>query len=281
MATAIGLLGAATASLLVGLVAHLALAPPGTAARVISGFGVVFAAAAMAGNAAKADGPRRLTIRDGAQPAFRAGPRARSRVFSAAVVLLGPLLAGCGLGSFGWLALPVVGALGVAHLLALFVGRPAVTLTPEGVEVAGVARRRFVPWSAMRPGTPRVEAHSDWLLGLTVDRPELVRGGKRRVWLPVRHLDIEPDFLAEALRHYVDVPERRAAIGTVTEHAALLAELESNGAQPQRDSRDGPDDRGRRRVAPPGEVGPLRPAPPVTARLARHSRQPVGDRDLG
>ncbi|GAA1771151.1 hypothetical protein [Luedemannella helvata] len=290
LATAVGLLIGAAAAWLGGLIAHLTVPTSAVPARVICALGALLAAIALAANAAPADGPARLSIRGGT---FRVRPRARSRAFSVAVILLALLTAGLlaeptssfrvalALGPLGWAVLATAGAAGAIHLNALVTGRPTLSITPDAVHVVTAIRRRVVPWAAVRPGTPSVNPHGDWLLGLTIDRPDLVRGGPERVWLPVRHLDVDPDFLVEALRHYVDHPCDRQGIGTEAGRRDLYAELESTRAQLPGDPRGLDDDRGRGRVPPPGQVRPLRPAADGAARLADHSGEPVGGRDLG
>ncbi|GAA1800368.1 hypothetical protein GCM10009682_22470 [Luedemannella flava] len=293
LATAVGLLVGAATAWLAGLIAHLTVPTSATPARVICVFGGMLAAAGLAVNAAPARGATRFTVRGGA---FRVGPRRRSRLFSVGVVLLSLLSAGVlaepaaaggpavALGPLGWALLAGAAATGMIHLTALSTNRPSLVLTRDGVQVATTVRRRTVPWAAMRPGTPRLEAHGDWLLGLTVDQP-----APGRVWLPVRHLDVDPEFLVAALRYHVDDPHSRDAIGTEAGHRALLADvlgppaagLESIGAQPQRDPRDLDHDRGGRRVAPRREVGPLGPVADGAARLADRPGEPVGRRDLG
>ncbi|MFE0589574.1 hypothetical protein [Micromonospora echinospora] len=104
---------------------------------------------------------------------------------------------------------------------------PTVELSPEGVGFGRPRRAFFVPWSALAAGQPILPTAQSRTLRLVLARPELVsrEGGRRRrtdrELLPTQDVDVAPEFLAAAIRHYLDHPAHRPAIGTVAEHARL------------------------------------------------------------
>lgn len=129
-----------------------------------------------------------------------------------------------GAGHYLLAAVPVVlaavaGLLIVVFVAAVFDGRPRVDLTPSGVEVRDPFGRRTVPWEALAPGTPLGQSSGSELV-LTVTRPELVqrrgflRGSATAPRLTLTWLRVQPWFLADVLRWYVDHPAERAALGT-------------------------------------------------------------------
>ena len=111
----------------------------------------------------------------------------------------------------------------------------AVELSPAGVRSRAGWQRRFIPWPALAPGGPLRPPGRAKRLHLVVQRPELV---EQRGWgvmsgprnYPVLWLDSHGWFLADAIRTYVEHPERRAAIGTSVERDRLVAELTAAAA---------------------------------------------------
>lgn len=106
-------------------------------------------------------------------------------------------------------------------------GRPRIELTPRAVVLREVLGSRMIPWEALRPGLPLRQSDRHTLT-LTVDRPELVvRSGW--IWrfpqVALSYARVHPWFLADAIRSYVDQPNRRDAVGTRAEHERLLADL--------------------------------------------------------
>jgi hypothetical protein len=84
---------------------------------------------------------------------------------------------------------------------------------------------RSFPWDALRPG--RTQPGRDEL-ALAVDHEDRVT--RRGLWyrgnvLDLWQLRVHPGFLADAIRFYVDHPERRSAIGAAAEYERLLTEL--------------------------------------------------------
>ncbi|MEV6965875.1 hypothetical protein AB0M47_12245 [Hamadaea sp. NPDC051192] len=69
-----------------------------------------------------------------------------------------------------------------------------------------------IPWTLLAPGGPLPPAKRARQIWLYVAGP--VRYTRYQVPLSV---DVEPAFLAYAIRHYVDHPAARAAIGTDAE----------------------------------------------------------------
>ncbi|PWU53733.1 hypothetical protein DLE60_05475 [Micromonospora globispora] len=110
---------------------------------------------------------------------------------------------------------------------AVFQGRPRIDLAPAGIEVREPLGRRTVPWTALAPGTPARQPSARKLV-LTVARPELVhrRGLVRRApVLELTWLRVQPWFLTDVLRWYVDHPQERAALGTEAGNERLCRAL--------------------------------------------------------
>ncbi|XTZ14039.1 hypothetical protein ACQSSU_21335 [Micromonospora echinospora] len=104
---------------------------------------------------------------------------------------------------------------------------PMVDLSPEGVGFGRPRRAFFVPWSALAAGQPILPTAQSRPLRLVLARPEL-EGGRRRTdreLLPTHDVDVASDLLAAAIRHHLDHPAHRPAIGTVAEHARLRRAL--------------------------------------------------------
>ncbi|SCG43669.1 hypothetical protein [Micromonospora inositola] len=98
-------------------------------------------------------------------------------------------------------------------------------LRPEGIEERGTVSSLVVPWDAVDAGRlhrPPLRAQH---LALPFAQPGLVRrrglGWNKRLSIDSVH----PWFIADALRHYVEHPEHRAAIGTPDEYQRLLTSL--------------------------------------------------------
>jgi hypothetical protein len=107
-------------------------------------------------------------------------------------------------------------------------GRPRVELTSRAMVVREPLGSRTIPWEALRPGLP-TRVGSSQTVTLTVDRPELVvRTGLtwRSPQVAMAYLRVPPSFLADAIRHYVDHPDRRDAVGLWAEHERLLVDLD-------------------------------------------------------
>lgn len=121
--------------------------------------------------------------------------------------------------SFGWIPSLIGPSLSVAAVLWLLFRGPQVRLTSNGLLVR-LFRSRTVPWSSLAPGGPPPPASSARTLGLLTRQPA---PNAYPTWLtlPLRWLAVDPPFLANAIRHYVDHPQHRANIGLPAEHERL------------------------------------------------------------
>ncbi|WP_091656299.1 PH domain-containing protein [Micromonospora auratinigra] len=177
----------------------------------------------------------------------RVPPMAGFGWFAAAQVLLGagilqsfgldlvrdtqtPTVVGWGFTSIMFLLAAFYLLLVTGLVVAFFRGDPRIDLTPAGVEIRDLFGRRSVPWAALTPGRP-TPPRSGTVLRLRVARPELVRrrglvfGRAGSPLVTLGWLAAHPGFLADALRHYVDHPAERAAIGTPAGDDALRRAL--------------------------------------------------------
>jgi hypothetical protein len=110
---------------------------------------------------------------------------------------------------------------------AVFQGRPRIDLTADGIEIRETLGRRTVPWAALMPGTPARQPSARRMV-LTVTRPELVRRRglvRRALVLELVWLRVQPWFLTDVLRWYVDHPQERAALGTEAGNERLCRAL--------------------------------------------------------
>ncbi|MEU9825117.1 hypothetical protein [Micromonospora chersina] len=108
-----------------------------------------------------------------------------------------------------------------------------VHLRPEGLRWRELAGSVSVPWDALAPGRPLRPAARTKTLALTYARPEQVR--RRGLVLGHQLLSIDNVagwFVADAIRHYVGHPERRAAIGTEAEYGRLLHAIRTELTDP-------------------------------------------------
>lgn len=131
-----------------------------------------------------------------------------------------------------WWAL-LVGSVVIVVLVSVDLWRrvPLIEVTPDGIGSGGPYRSVFVPWSALATGQPLGATAEMSTLSLRLARPELVeRGGwrwrgrpwdRRRETLVLHEVDAAPEFLAAAIRHYLDHPEHRPFLGTTEEFARL------------------------------------------------------------
>ncbi|MEE6306306.1 hypothetical protein V1634_05605 [Plantactinospora veratri] len=113
-------------------------------------------------------------------------------------------------------------------LVSPFHRRAGLVLEPTGISVSGVPGATTIDWDELAPGGPPQPAPVS-------PRITLYRRGwhawsgrpPRTEELPVGQLNVQPDFLASAIREYVAHPSFRAGIGTATELARLHADLPS------------------------------------------------------
>ncbi|GIF47330.1 hypothetical protein DFJ67_6852 [Asanoa ferruginea] len=119
----------------------------------------------------------------------------------------------------------------VVYLRGVWLGRPAVELTRDGVRVLAQFGYRYAPWDEVQPGTPLRPVKRTDNFSLSVTGSNLARWWGIAI-VPFLWLDIHPWFLTDAIRYYVAHPEHRAAIGTAEEHDRLrhlLSEAASVG----------------------------------------------------
>ncbi|GAA1378001.1 hypothetical protein GCM10009661_48750 [Catellatospora chokoriensis] len=118
--------------------------------------------------------------------------------------------------ALGTLSLGV--ALAFMLLALLLTWRPVrITITPGGLLVRRIGTRS-VPWAHLTGAHAAAGANDP--LSLAVDRPGRERGTLR---VGLRVVDADPAFLAHLVRHYLDVPEDRTAIGAPAELARRRA----------------------------------------------------------
>ena len=133
--------------------------------------------------------------------------------------------------AIGFGIIAAAATVGVVYIAALassmWPNRPAVRLTPSGLERRIFSTWVHVPWEAVGPGpgkaTPPQPRSSAWGI-LGISRPDLVPD-----WRPGRPMrivaNVDPYFLAGAIRWYARNPGDRAGIGTEEELARLVARL--------------------------------------------------------
>lgn len=116
-----------------------------------------------------------------------------------------------------------------------------VVLTPDGLELRGMAGRSAVPWDAVRDvveakyrGTPYV--------GLEVSDLSAIRGSGALtpmasqkmigadIGVSLRSLEADPDLLVAAVRHVVDEPHDRAILGSAEAPEKIARWLREDGA---------------------------------------------------
>ncbi|MET7423898.1 hypothetical protein [Dactylosporangium sp. NPDC005555] len=97
---------------------------------------------------------------------------------------------------------------------------PRIVVSPEGLTIRAGGRRR-VRWDDLVrvPQRPLPLTVRSPKLALSIRRP----GRHEPGWLlvPLEMLAVEPVFLGSVVEHYVEHPDRRAAIGTEAEYARL------------------------------------------------------------
>jgi hypothetical protein len=134
----------------------------------------------------------------------------------------------------GFLSL-LFGLLAGALLARSLLVPTTVELSTDGLWIPGRLHRVFVPWAAVRPGTPWAPRLRTQKLELLIGTSYLVRPPserRKRLDVPIDVLDIHPWFLADAIRYYVAHPEHRGSIGRPTELERLSRRLRDGGAPP-------------------------------------------------
>jgi hypothetical protein len=127
----------------------------------------------------------------------------------------------------------MVGLFWIAALAFLFMRRPRVYLDADGLTIRRVWRATRIAWDWLAPGGPP-PPRGRWPRDLRVhlNGPLLWGQFPPSEVIPVGQLCVDPAFLAATIRHYVEHPEARAAIGTVEELARLQAQAEPDRSRP-------------------------------------------------
>jgi hypothetical protein len=124
-----------------------------------------------------------------------------------------------------WVIGALLSVLIATAVLRVLRQRPILEFTPAALVVRDVLGTRTIPWEVLRPGFP---TRSTGTLRLVIDRPALVRCTGlmwRSTGIAVMYTRVHPWFLADAIRYYVEHPDRRAGIGTVAEYHRLRVDL--------------------------------------------------------
>ena len=174
--------------------------------------------------------PAALLVKPEAR-AFAAKPSAFQISMAVGLTFLASLFLGtghlAGVGLLNVVPFLLLVAVGL-HLAAGWRG-VSVELRPDGVRQHDFAGTLMVPWGALAPGRPSRPAVNASALALTYTQPDLVR--RRGILVLGRRLlridNVHPWFIADTIRHYVDHPQRRAAIGEPAEYQRLWHALTS------------------------------------------------------
>lgn len=119
---------------------------------------------------------------------------------------------------FGWQSSLIgVGIFWTLAVVILLVQRPLLYLDPEGLTLRQLLRTTKVTWDQLEPGWPRPPiGRRDRFVYVYIKAPP-VAGRNPTVDLPIKWLHIDPTLLADTIRHYIEHPEDRPAIGTAEE----------------------------------------------------------------
>lgn len=118
----------------------------------------------------------------------------------------------------------VVGTIWVAALIFLLVQRPRLRLDPTGLTIRKVRRTTHLAWADLRAGGPPPPARRrQRYLRVYLAGPPVIDGYPPSEDIPIAWLHIDPAFLAERIRHYVETPEDRATIGAMAATASANA----------------------------------------------------------
>ncbi|MGK5445676.1 hypothetical protein ACSNN7_28170 [Micromonospora sp. URMC 105] len=121
-----------------------------------------------------------------------------------------------------WSVLAVVAVL-VAVMLVLWDDRPRLILDESGMTLRGVGKGRTVRWDRLLPGGPPAPAGKVFAALVLSEQPTSPAGRPVPRQLAVGPLHVDRAFLAATVRHYVEHPEHRSAIGTAPELERLRA----------------------------------------------------------
>ncbi|MFF0154344.1 hypothetical protein [Micromonospora sp. NPDC005203] len=100
--------------------------------------------------------------------------------------------------------------------LTLLLNRPLLTLDRHGITDQGLVRRTFLSWDRLLPGGPPPPPR--WAASIPLMRLAPAPEKPPHPYpLPAGRLHVDPAFLANTVRQYVEHPEHRTAIGTQRE----------------------------------------------------------------
>ncbi|MEH0823836.1 MULTISPECIES: hypothetical protein [unclassified Micromonospora] len=123
-----------------------------------------------------------------------------------------------------WNVLALVAVL-VVVVLVLWDDRPRLTLDESGMTLRGLVKHRTVRWDRLLPGGPPAPAGKVFAALVLSEQPTSPAGRPVPHQLSVGPLHVDLAFLAATVRHYVEHPERRSAIGTTPELDRLRSVL--------------------------------------------------------
>jgi hypothetical protein len=110
---------------------------------------------------------------------------------------------------FAWLGTTIgVGLASAVALAFLLIQRPILYLDPQGLTIKRLWGTTRIAWDEVVPGDPAPP------LKQRPRRLPVRLRGRYGVEIPVGWLHIDAAFLADTIRHYVEHPQERAAIGT-------------------------------------------------------------------
>jgi hypothetical protein len=114
-----------------------------------------------------------------------------------------------------------VAALWAGAVAFVVVQRPQVLLDPHGLTIRRLSSTT-IAWDDLAPGGPPAPANrAPRHITVYLTGPDPLHRSRKSQNIPTRRLHIDPTFLAATIRHYVDHPEDRPAIGTPEEMTHL------------------------------------------------------------
>ncbi|MET8040270.1 hypothetical protein ABZU25_05305 [Micromonospora sp. NPDC005215] len=118
------------------------------------------------------------------------------------------------------IAVPAVVLGGIA--ITLLLNRPLLALDRDGITAQGLVTRTVLRWDHLLPGGPPPPTRK--AASIPLMRLAAMPGKPPHAYpLPVGRLHVDPGFLANTVRQYVEHPDRRTAIGTQRELERLHA----------------------------------------------------------
>lgn len=101
----------------------------------------------------------------------------------------------------------------------------SVILEPDGLVIRRLRRHRRIRWEELAPGGPPPPAKPGGRITFRLRYPQPGVVPPDREDVMTSYLDVDPGFLAAVVRHYVDQPDHRHAIGTPDELTRLRTAL--------------------------------------------------------